>query len=64
MRYNRSLFTVYSFISFIHPVIYSNFVQKLSLASKTSIPPFFAFFFPTLLPKIKYHLILTKNENN
>ena len=62
MRYNRSLFTVYSFLS---PVIYSNFVQKLSLASKTSIPPFFAFpFFPTLLPKIKYHLILTKNENN
>ena len=61
MRYNRSLFTVYSFIT--HH-LFQFCTKNFHLRPKQVFPPFLLSLFSYFCFKIKYHLILTKNENN
>ena len=60
MRYNRSLFTVYSFIT--HH-LFQFCTKNFHLRPKQVFPPFLLSLFSYFCFKIKYHLILTKNEN-
>ena len=61
MRYNRSLFTVYSFIT---RHLFQFCTKNFHLRPKQVFPPFLLSLFSYFCFKIKYHLILTKNENN
>ena len=57
MRYNRSLFTVYSFIT---RHLFQFCTKKVHLRAKTVLPPFFAF--PFFLLLLQNQVSLNSNQ--